>query len=58
METISEMALALSDTEKLELIRILAASIVHSEYVSGCNALLEQLRDFQSELTYDQVWGQ
>jgi hypothetical protein len=30
----------LSDKEKLELIRILAASIVQSEYTSGCNALL------------------
>lgn len=51
MESISEVALALSDTEKLELIRLLAASVVHSEYASGCNALLEELRDFQSELT-------
>jgi hypothetical protein len=58
MESIIAMAFALSDKEKLELIRILAASIVQSEYTSGCNALLEELRDFQSELTYDQVWGE
>lgn len=57
MESISEMALALTDAEKIELLRILAVSMVNSEYANECIALMDELRDMRSELSYDQVWG-
>ena len=58
MDSISEMALTLTDTEKIELIRILALSMVNYVYANECIALLDELRGFRSELTYDQVWGE
>jgi hypothetical protein len=57
MDSVTDWALALTDVQKLELIRALAASLSNNQCSDEWITLLDDFGSLRSELTHEQVWG-